>query len=136
MNGFLDPRSKRNTTDSGYSTSESVDQRWSQESQEVCLIIMFLSAVMQPLSTPNIFHHLPCFHHSSTSPLIPHLISYSSGVSLPQYHTSPTTIIVEGFSRRGQEFEQWGKLGREKMKGLRKVRGLERAQKSCSDRKV
>ncbi|XP_042225081.1 LOW QUALITY PROTEIN: leucine-rich repeat and calponin homology domain-containing protein-like [Homarus americanus] len=34
VNGFFDPRHKRSTMDSGYSTCESVDQRWSQESQE------------------------------------------------------------------------------------------------------
>lgn len=36
VNGFFDPRHKRSTMDSGYSTSENGDQRWSQESQEVC----------------------------------------------------------------------------------------------------
>ncbi|XP_045624442.2 DISP complex protein LRCH3 isoform X6 [Procambarus clarkii] len=34
VNGFFDPRHKRSTMDSGYSTCESLDQRWSQESQE------------------------------------------------------------------------------------------------------
>ncbi|XP_069973023.1 DISP complex protein LRCH3 isoform X8 [Penaeus vannamei] len=34
VNGFFDPRHKRSTMDSGYSTSENGDQRWSQESQE------------------------------------------------------------------------------------------------------
>nr|XP_053650971.1 leucine-rich repeat and calponin homology domain-containing protein-like isoform X5 [Cherax quadricarinatus] len=34
VNGFFDPRHKRSTMDSGYSTCESVDQRWSKESQE------------------------------------------------------------------------------------------------------
>ncbi|XP_050720681.1 leucine-rich repeat and calponin homology domain-containing protein-like isoform X5 [Eriocheir sinensis] len=36
VNGFFEPRNnKRSTVDSGYSTCDSVDQRWSQESQEV-----------------------------------------------------------------------------------------------------
>ncbi|XP_068249074.1 leucine-rich repeat and calponin homology domain-containing protein isoform X5 [Palaemon carinicauda] len=34
VNGLFDPRHKRSTMDSGYSTSENGDQRWSQESQE------------------------------------------------------------------------------------------------------
>ncbi|KAK8392683.1 hypothetical protein O3P69_014843 [Scylla paramamosain] len=35
VNGFFEPRhSKRSTVDSGYSTCDSVDQRWSQESHE------------------------------------------------------------------------------------------------------
>ncbi|XP_071536032.1 leucine-rich repeat and calponin homology domain-containing protein isoform X8 [Panulirus ornatus] len=34
VNGFFDPRQKRSTMDSGYSTCESIDHRWSQESQE------------------------------------------------------------------------------------------------------
>ncbi|RXG70847.1 Leucine-rich repeat and calponin homology domain-containing protein 1 [Armadillidium vulgare] len=36
VNGFLDGRHKRSTVDSGYSTSENGDNRWSHGSQELC----------------------------------------------------------------------------------------------------